>query len=124
MEFFKIVNVKTTESQIQNSLTLDKLEALTSQIFVLERINENEATMGGIWGEFQLSRHEIKGGLRYSLTDCPNALAWTVTTGYPPARQAIVIHATINRERKHPDFIEEVEDFLDDQATCLEKAYS
>jgi len=33
------------------------------------------------WGEFQLRRDPIKGGVRYSMSDCPNALAWTITTG-------------------------------------------
>ena len=55
-----------------------------------------------------------KGGVRFTLLDCPNALAWTITTGYPPARDKVLIHATINRERKHEEFVEEIHDFLND----------
>lgn len=124
MEFFRIVNVNTNEDQIQKFLRLTDLEALSTQLFVLENKSDREAMIGGVWGEFLLSREIIKGGLRFALTDCPNALAWTITTGYPPARRSIVIHLTINRERKHPDFMEEVEEFLDDQIACLEKTFS
>jgi hypothetical protein len=42
------------------------------------------------------------------MLDCPNALAWTVTTGYPPARDKLVVHLTINRERKQDEFLEEI----------------
>ena len=64
------------------------------------------------------------GGVRFALLDCPNALAWTITTGYPPAREKIVIHLTINRERKPQEFIEEIEQFLKDLETGLENFLS
>jgi hypothetical protein len=67
-----------------------------------------------MWGEFTLRRDEIMGGVRFSMLDCPNALAWTVTTGYAPARDKLVVHLTINRERKQDEFLEEIRQFLDD----------
>jgi len=67
-----------------------------------------------------MPQRKIKGGLRFYLEECPNALAWTVTTGYPPAREAVVLHLTINRQRKQPQFVDEINEFLDDHASCLE----
>ena len=64
--------------------------------------------------EFTLERSMVKGGLRFALIECPNALCWTLTTGFPPKRDAIEIHLTINRTRKHEEFIEEINDFLND----------
>lgn len=46
------------------------------------------------------------GGVRFWVPDCPNALAWTVTTGYPPYPERIVIHATINRTDHNREFID------------------
>jgi len=43
----------------------------------LDKPSEKEANIGGIWGEFTLSRSKIKGGIRFSLIECPNALYWT-----------------------------------------------
>jgi hypothetical protein len=67
-----------------------------------------------LWGEFLISFDMVKGGVRYSLLDCPNAFQWTITTGFPPERDKIIVHATINRTQKPEDFIEEVEDFLNE----------
>lgn len=124
MEFFKIVKVKTNEESIQEHITLGALENFSNEIFPLEEPSGNGVEIGGIWGEFTLNRAVIKGGIRFSLVECPNALCWTVTTGYPPERNSIVIHLTINRKRKLPEFIDEIEEFLNDHCVCLEKFFS
>ena len=119
MEFFRIIETSTNESLIQELISLDHLEKVSNQIFSLSPPAKNEANIGGIWGEFTLTRSEIKGGLRFALLECPNALCWTITTGYPPAPDSIVLHLTINRQQKDPEFLEEIEEFLDDHCECL-----
>ena len=124
MEFFRIVNVKTTEHAIQERIQLNNLDAISNELFSLNKPEGNEVPIGGIWGEFTLSRTTIKGGLRFALLECPNALCWTLTTGYPPDRDSIVIHLTINRQQKQQEFIDEIEAFLDDHSLCLKKLFS
>ena len=63
MEFFKIIERKTTEKQIQESLTLSTLDKMTHLLFIIGDQNERQAEIGGLWGEFTLTRSEIKGGL-------------------------------------------------------------
>ena len=124
MEFFEIAKVKTREESLQKHLTLSALENFSNEIFPLEEPVGDEVEIGGIWGEFTLKRTVIKGGLRFSLVECPNALCWTVTTGYPPERNSIVIHLTINRKRKLPEFITEIHEFLADHRNCLEAFFA
>ena len=124
MEFFRILNAKTLEGDIQSALTLDNLSSMSNEIFVIGNQDKNKADIGSIWGEFSLTRSEIKGGLRFALLECPNALAWTITTGFPPDPNSIIIHLTINRQEKESSFIEEVEEFLDDHIDCLTKVFS
>ena len=114
MEYFRIIKLKTTEQNIQKQLTLGNLDKISAEIFNLDEPGEKAASIGGIWGEFTLSRSEIKGGVRFSLIECPNALCWTITTGYPPDPESIIIHLTINRQEKNKEFIEEISEFLDD----------
>jgi hypothetical protein len=116
MEFFRTVDIHTTEQIIQEVIILEKLEEMTMELVLLDQIDAKSASIGGIWGEFTLERSTINGGLRFALKECPNALAWTITTGYPPAINSIVIHLTLNRIEKSKDFIEEVEEFLDDHS--------
>jgi len=123
MEFFRTVNRKTNEENIQSSLTLKHLDRFSNEIFIIGDQNENEAFIGGVWGEFTLSRSTINGGLRFALTECPNALAWTITTGYPPDPESIIIHLTINRQEKNSDFLEEITEFLDDHCACLDHLF-
>ena len=119
MEFFKIVDVQTSEESITRTLTLENLEIMSDELVLLDQLDDKTALIGGIWGEFTLERSIIKGGLRFVLKECPNALAWTITTGYPPAVDALVVHLTINRTEKPSDFIEEVEEFLEDHSNKL-----
>ncbi len=113
MEFFKVVNAQLTEKEIQEKLTLNNLEFFCESIFPMEKGDELCA-IGGMWGEFTLRRDHIMGGVRFSMLDCPNALAWTITTGYPPSRDKLVIHLTINRDKKQEAFVEEIHQFLSD----------
>lgn len=123
MEFFRIVDIHTTEQIIQEVIILEKLEEMTNELVLLHGIDNKSAAIGGIWGEFTLELSTINGGLRFALKECPNALAWTITTGFPPAKDCIVLHLTINRQEKSSDFILEVEEFLDDHEKCLKEVF-
>ncbi len=123
MEFYRIVDVCTNEKRIRDVLTFENLEKMSRHLFEIDTPGKREASIGSIWGEFTLSRDNINGGLRFALVECPNALAWTVTTGFPPERESIVIHLTINRKQKQQQFIDEIEDFLVDHSQCLENIF-
>ena len=124
MEFFRFIKVKTQDRIIQDELTLQSLELISNEIFVIGDQNKTEADIGGIWGEFTLTRSLIKGGLRFALLECPNALAWTITTGFLPDPEAVIIHLTINRQEQKESFIQEIEEFLDDQSICLQEYFN
>jgi len=123
MEFFRIIKVMTQDKIIQDELTIENLELISNEIFVIGDQNETEANIGGLWGEFTLTRALIRGGLRFALVECPNALTWTVTTGIDPDPDVIVIHLTINRHQQKESFIEEIEEFLNDQSICLQQYF-
>ncbi len=124
MEFFRIIKLKTQDKTIQDELTIENLEFISGEIFVIGDQNNTDADIGGIWGEFTLTRALINGGVRFALIECPNALTWTITTGFPPDPDAIVIHLTINRQQQKESFIEEIEEFLNDQKSCLENYFN
>jgi hypothetical protein len=123
MEFFRTIDIRTDEQKIKKTLVFEGLELMSSELFLLEALNDSKAKIGSLWGEFTLARQDIKGGLRFSLLECPNALTWTITTGYEPAPDAIIIHLTINRIEKDQEFLEEIKEFLDDQSLLLKKAF-
>jgi len=124
MEFFRIIKVKTEDKSIQDELTIENLELISNEIFVIGDQNKTEANIGGIWGEFTLTRALIRGGLRFALVECPNALTWTITTGLNPNPNVIVLHLTINRQEQKESFIEEIGEFLDDQSVCIQDYYN
>jgi hypothetical protein len=123
MEFFRIAEINTSEQEIQDLLQLQDLESFCESVFPLDDGPE-VCTIGGMWGEFTLRRDKIMGGVRFSMLDCPNALAWTITTGFPPEREKALVHLTINRTRKQEEFMEEINHFLDDLVKGLEAKIS
>ena len=122
MEFFKVIDTRASEQELRDKLSLRNLEKYCLSIFPLEE-GTNISKIGGMWGEFILQRNEIMGGVRFSMLDCPNALAWTITTGYPPARDSLVVHLTINRTQKQVEFVEEINLFLDDIENGLKQFF-
>jgi len=123
MEFFKIINTQTTQDNIQKEITFENLDELCSSIFILES-KGNTAQVGSLWGEFSLHRDKMRGGLRFSFLECPNALAFTFTTGFLPEPDQIVLHLTINRTSIAQEFTEEIEEFMMDWKHGIEKYFS
>lgn len=114
MEFFKILDIKTSQRKIHSQLTLENLDIYSNDLFPLEKVEHNEVQIGGIWGEFTLLHQTIAGGVRFALKECPNALTWTITTGLPPEKEKVVIHLTVNRKEREPEFLVEIEEFMED----------
>lgn len=112
MEFFRAANIQTTETEIKERINIDSISEICPDIIVLDGDN-SDFKIGSIWGEFTIRRDNIKGGIRFAMLDCPNALTWTITTGYPPKKDQVIIHLTINRQQKQEQFIEEINEFLE-----------
>lgn len=112
MEYFAIAETAADEAGLQDAVTVSTLPDLAGETMMRQLDGDGDAgELLCIWGRFRIERQRIRGGVRFTLPTCPNALAVTVTTGYDPAPAAVVIHATINRTDHDPDFLETIEDF-------------
>jgi hypothetical protein len=119
MEFFRELETAFDAPGLQGALTIESLPQHCAEI---DKVLSSAGERGEIyclWGEFSVQRQLINGGVRFTLPGCPNALAWTVTTGLPPQPDITVIHCTINRRDQEPDFIESIGLFLDALAAGL-----
>lgn len=113
MEFFAAADGHPrTAEQIRTEVTGPRLADLCDSID--EVLNWDSAADQGemycLWGQFRVNRELLELGVRFTLPDCPNALAWTVTA----EPEGTVIHCTINRQQHDPDFIETIETFVAD----------
>ncbi|MBK1632669.1 hypothetical protein CKO31_18355 [Thiohalocapsa halophila] len=120
MEFFATAAAEATETALQRQLTIGSLAEHCASIDAVLRAEGENGEIWSLWGQFQVHREPIRGGVRFTLPRCPNALAWTITAGTDtPA--PVVVHCTINRTEHDPDFIESIELFVDDWRTGLER---
>jgi hypothetical protein len=120
MEFFATTRIPASAADLQRRLTIRELPRWCASI---EKVLSDATTSGEIfcvWGAFHTNREDLHGGVRFSLPGCANVLQWTVTTGLPPYPQQTVIHATINRTDQDQDFVDSIQQFVDDWKTGLE----
>jgi hypothetical protein len=122
MEFFRIIDKQTSESQIQTKINPKSVEEFTESMLFLESVENNFIGIT-LWGEFNISYDKINGGIRFALLDCPNALSWTITAGFSPEQDKIILHCTINRTQKPIEFIEEIEEFMDEWEQGLKSVF-
>ncbi len=123
MEFFReIGGAERDELWIRQEVTVEALPRFCEEIEKVLEAEGDEGRIWCLWGGFRVRREPIRGGVRFTLPECPNAFAWTVTTGLPPHTDGIVIHATINRREHDPDFIESIDMFLDAWQEGLRRA--
>ncbi|MCW8945045.1 MAG: hypothetical protein OQL27_09755 [Sedimenticola sp.] len=118
MEFFRRINQDSHPEQLQTICTLQRLPELCDSIDSLLHQQGESGEIYCLWGSFKVNREPIKQGVRFSLPGCPNALAWTITAEQTDIR----IHCTINRTEHDPEFIESIDQFIDDWQTGLARA--
>jgi hypothetical protein len=125
MEFFQEVHAPDFDvQQLKNLATISNLPMLCTSIDNIISEKGDEADIYCLWGEFNVSRLEIRHGVRFSLLNCPHALAWTLT--YKEADQTIIIHCTIDSadENTEPDFAESINVFINDWSEGITKSIS
>lgn len=124
MEFYAVTNTPTSPDTLQQVLSVERLALYCASIDAVLSHAGDQGRIYCIWGEFAVRRERLRGGVRFSLPECPNALAWTITTGLPPDPAQVVIYCTINRREHDPDFIETLEAFVEDWRCGLEAGLS
>ena len=123
MEFFEFADVSSTPDGIRKQLILTSLPDFCDEIESVDEMEELGRVVYFLqWGRYHIRRDEVMGGVRFWVPDCPNALAWTVTTGYPPYPGKIVLHATINRTTHDQEFIDATKALLSALKAGLEGA--
>ena len=118
MEFFREVKAVTIdEHDLKKVLTISTLPEYCSSIDTVISEKNNEGEIYCLWGQFNIKREAIKYGVRFSLLNCPHALAWSIT--YNQKAQEITIHCTIDKKEEDEDFIESIHEFVSDWETGL-----
>ena len=121
MEFFQEVpNTDLDIIALKNLLIINNLTGLCASISSVTSSNETEADIYCLWGAFSLKREEIKCGVRFSLLNCPHALAWTIT--FNNENQNIVIHCTTDKKQEDQDFVDSIHEFVTDWSTGIRNA--
>ena len=121
MEFFASLPARLTASELQQALDIPALPGLCGSIDSVLQCEGDQGRIYCVWGEFNLVRTPIQGGVRFTLINCINAVTWSLTTGLPPDPDALVIHLTINRREQDADFVESLEQFAQDWREGLER---
>lgn len=118
MEFFQeIHHPGITLPALKHALAIENLPALCASISTATAVSESEGELYCLWGAFSVRRDEIRKGVRFALSECPHALAWTVTLD--EARTCMIVHCTIDKTHPDPEFAESIRDFVADWAVGL-----
>jgi len=118
MEYFQqINNVEIDAGQLTSLLTVSALPGLCRSIDRVISDNHTDGVIYCLWGQFRVNREELRHGVRFSMPDCPNALAWTITAN--SGDDHVVVHCTINKSAHDEDFIESIHEFVHDWAVGI-----
>lgn len=114
VEFIRTLSHTPVDADsLKRTLTLARLPELCASIDTSQPENDNEGDIYCLWGAFRVRRDELVQGVRFSLLNCPHALAWTVTRA---PDDGVVVHCTIDKTLDAPEFVESIEQFVGDWA--------
>ena len=122
MEFFKEIEKRDVDiGALKELLQISALPALCGSIDTVISDNRSNGEIYCVWGQFDVSREELKNGVRFTFPECPHAFAWTITCH--PRRNMLVVHCTIDDRDEDPEFIETIEEFAADWGAGLHRAF-
>lgn len=119
MEFFSGTEKwDTSADALFQRLTLAALPDYCASIDkLLSQDSEEQGVIYCLWGQFRVTRQRIRNGVRFSLPDCPHALAWTITVD--ESRGGLTIHCTIDKVQEEEEFVASIRQFVEDWADGL-----
>lgn len=121
MEFFRELKIKNLNCEnLKEDISISTLPKYCHSIDTVISVENNTGEIYCLWGQFSITREILKYGVRFSLLNCPHALAWTIT--YNELKEEITIHCTIDKKEEDQDFIESIHQFVTDWETGLTKA--
>ncbi|TNF35989.1 MAG: hypothetical protein EP315_04855 [Gammaproteobacteria bacterium] len=109
MEFFVNVPVQVSADLIKSYINLHKLSEWCDAINEVVNLEGNRALLVCEMGRLHVHRELIQDGVRFSITDSPYALQWTVTADQD---HKVLIHCTLNCQQCAAEFIQQLERFL------------
>lgn len=110
MEFFGEVSESILSADdLKSRLTLANMSKYCASIYSVE-ITDDVGVCSCLWGEHRFHREELRDGVLYWLSSCPNAVTFSITAD--PERSRVIVHCTINRKEHDADFIESIEEFV------------
>ncbi len=109
-----MLNSEATQQDLQQQLRIETLPKFCASIYEVEDHVYERGQISTVWGLFEVRRELIRGGVRFSLPGCPNAVTWTVTISADDSLEEVTAHCTINRRQHDADFIESLEEFIQD----------
>jgi hypothetical protein len=113
MEFFQELKTpKIDLDYLKTSLSISALPDFCCSIDTVMSEQSVEGEIYCVWGQFNIKRDVIRYGIRFSLLNCPHALAWTIT--YHESEHEIIIHCTTDKKEQDKDFVESIDQFVDD----------
>ena len=121
MEFFATTTIPALAEDLQRRLTIGELPHWCASIEKVLRDGKSNGEIYSVWGTFDINREVLRNGVRFSLSSCPMAMQWSVTTGHMPDPQQTVIYTTINRTEQDQDFIDSIHKFMADWKAGLEQ---
>ncbi|VAX06185.1 hypothetical protein MNBD_GAMMA25-341 [hydrothermal vent metagenome] len=123
MEFFATLKLVATEEELQQQLKVETVTHFCASIYEVMSYEKDTAEVSMVWGRFNVLRECIRGGVRFTLPNCLNGVAWTITISPDDRVQEVMVHCTINRKEQDTDFVESLEDFVADWAVGLEQHF-
>ena len=122
MEFSKEILCPDLDvAHLKNVLTIKSLPELCASIDTVISEEGDTGEIYCLWGEFGISRLEIRYGVRFSLLNCPHALAWSITLD--EENNNIIIHCTTDKKEQDPDFVGSIHEFVTDWARGLSEIF-
>lgn len=118
MEFFEEIETHTADpATLKGRIRISSLPRFCRSIDSVISDRHDSGEIYSVWGQFRVSREEIRNGVRFAFVDCPHAFAWTVTCH--ENRKLLVVHCTIDDREADRDFVESIEEFVTDWGVGL-----
>ena len=124
MEFFSYASAHMSPTDLQRFIRIKNLPQWCASI---EKVSTQTAEKGSmVWKDIEYAVHEeiVRNGVHFTLPGSEHVMQWSITAEPNSQHGRGTIHCTVNQAELEPEYIQYLQQFVDDWKTGLESGWA
>ena len=124
MEFYAIANAHMSPTDLQRYIRIKNLPQWCASIENVSTHSAGRGTMCWAGDDNAVHQEVVLNGIHFNLPGSVDVMQWSITVEPDSRNGRVTIHCTVNQSELEPEYINQLQQFVEDWKTGLENGWA